>query len=53
MIKIYCPHCHRVLGDTAKSIDCNLNCKWCKKAVSVKIRTAKTNNYFKMEERYD
>lgn len=50
MIKIYCPYCHRVLGDTTKSVDCNLNCKWCKKAVAVKIRIAKTNDYFKMEE---
>lgn len=47
MSKIYCPICHRVLGDTTKSIDCNLNCRWCKKPVAVKMIMATTNDYFK------
>lgn len=26
-IKLKCPQCGRVLGDTTKSIDCTLNCR--------------------------
>lgn len=51
MTKIYCPHCHRVLGDTNKSIDCNLNCRWCKKPVAVKVVMAATTDYFKYKEK--
>lgn len=50
MSKIRCPICHRVLGDTNKSLDCNINCRWCKKPVSVKIVQAKTTDYFAKEE---
>lgn len=49
MTKITCPKCGRCLGDTQKSLDCRLNCRWCKEAVSVKIRVATTNDYFKMK----
>ncbi len=47
MAKILCPECHRVLGDTTRSIDCNINCKWCKKPVRAKVIMAKTTDYFK------
>lgn len=47
MARILCPKCQHVLGDTNKSIDCQLNCRWCKKAVSVKLVMAKTTDYFK------
>lgn len=29
MIKIKCPKCGRILGDTKDSIDCTINCKDC------------------------
>lgn len=50
MTKIYCPKCHRILGDTEKSLNCNLNCRWCKCAVRVNIKMAKTTDYFRKEE---
>lgn len=53
MTKIICPKCHRILGDTRDSINCNLNCKWCKKAVPIRIKVAKTTDYFKRKEEDD
>lgn len=50
MSKIYCPNCHRILGDTDKSLDCNLNCRGCKETVHVKVTMAKTIDYFRKEE---
>lgn len=50
MTKIICPICKRCLGDTNKSLDCNINCKWCKKAVPVKIKMATTTDYFRKEK---
>lgn len=53
MTKIICPNCHRVLGDTKDSLDCNINCKWCKRAVPIRIKFAKTTDYFKRKEEDD
>lgn len=53
MTKILCPHCHRVLGDTRKSLDCNINCRWCKKPMAIKIVMAKSTDYFGKEEEND
>lgn len=39
-MKIKCPNCGRILGDTAKSLDCNFNCRGCKQTVAVKIKIA-------------
>lgn len=50
MAKIMCPECRRVLGDTTKSLDCNLNCRWCKKSVPVKVVMARSTDYFRKEE---
>lgn len=50
MAKIICPKCQRVLGDTSKSVDCNLNCRWCKESVNVRVKIAKTTDYFRKEE---
>ncbi len=47
MTKILCPECGRVLGDTDKSIDCNLNCHRCKKTQHCRVKIAKTTDYFK------
>lgn len=45
MIKIVCPKCGRVLGDTNKSVDCNINCKNCKKTVRIRIKVANSVDY--------
>lgn len=52
MTKIRCPNCKRILGDTSKSIDCNLNCRWCKKPVKVRVVTT-TTDYFKKGDKND
>lgn len=51
MAKIRCPKCGRILGDTRKSIDCNLNCRGCKQVVQVKLVMASTTDYFKHKEK--
>lgn len=47
MIKIRCPNCGRIIGDTEKGLDCNFNCRGCKKTVPIKIYVAKSTDYFK------
>lgn len=44
-IKIICPNCKRILGDTDKSIDCNFNCRGCKKTVHIKMKVASYQDY--------
>lgn len=36
-IKIYCPNCGRILGDTEKTIDANINCRGCKTTAHIKM----------------
>ena len=43
-IKIRCPKCGWILGDTNKSVDCVLNCPKCN-AVKVKMRVASFAEY--------
>lgn len=50
MIKIYCPECGRILGDTSKSIDANINCRSCKKAVKVRMKITTTADYYNFKE---
>ena len=45
--KILCPNCRRVLGDTDKSLDCNFNCRGCKKTVKIRLKIANFNDYIK------
>lgn len=45
MIKIICPKCKRILGETDESMDAKLNCKGCKNTVDIKIRVAKAADY--------
>lgn len=42
--RIYCPKCHRVLGDTDTSVDCVINCPQCK-AQKVKITVTSFKDY--------
>lgn len=55
MIKIRCPNCGRIIGDTRQSLDANFNCRDCKKTVHIQVTMAKTNDYFKYKgkENYD
>jgi len=43
-VKIRCPKCGWILGDTDKSIDCVINCPKCN-AVKVKMRVATFAEY--------
>ena len=43
-IKIRCPKCGWILGDTDKSVDCTINCPKCN-AVKVKMKVATFAEY--------
>lgn len=45
-IKIKCPKCGWILGDTEKSVDCVLNCPKCN-AVKVKMNVVSFSEYYK------
>lgn len=45
-IKIKCPKCGWILGDTEKSLDCVLNCPKCN-AVKVKMKVISFSEYYK------
>lgn len=49
VVKIRCPKCGWVLGDTTKSVDCVINCPKCN-AVPVKLNVAQYsyNDYYKI-----
>lgn len=55
VIRIICPNCKRILGDTESSIDCNMNCRGCKKTVHICMKVASykdyLNNKLKKEEK--
>lgn len=46
-IRIICPKCKRILGDTDKSIDCNMNCRGCKSTVHIRMEVANFSDYIK------
>lgn len=46
-IKIRCPKCGWILGDTEKSVDCVINCPKCN-AVPVKMKVATFAEYDKL-----
>jgi DNA-directed RNA polymerase subunit M/transcription elongation factor TFIIS len=45
-VKIKCPKCGWILGDTEHSIDCVLNCPKCN-AVKVKMTVVSFSDYYK------
>lgn len=49
-MKIVCPNCGRILGDTNKSLDANFNCRGCKKTVPIHIRVV-NYDYIELNER--
>lgn len=46
-VRIICPHCGRILGDTDKSIDAVINCSGCKKRAQIKMKIVHFEDYFK------
>lgn len=50
-VKIRCPKCGWVLGDTNKSVDCVINCRKCN-AVRVKVNVAQYSyaDYYKIKK---
>lgn len=46
-IRIICPNCKRILGDTDTSIDCNMNCRGCKKTVHICMKIVSYKDYIK------
>lgn len=52
-IKITCPECGRILGDTDDSLDCNFNCRGCKNTVHVKMTIAHAADYLKETKEED
>lgn len=46
-VRITCPKCGRILGDTDKSVDCRLNCHGCRKTVHIRMVVARTTDYLK------
>ena len=46
-VRIICPNCKRILGDTDKSIDCCMNCRGCKQRVRIKMEVASFSDYLK------
>lgn len=45
-LKIRCPKCGWVLGDTEKSLDCVLNCPKCN-AVRIRMQVVSFADYYK------
>lgn len=44
-VKIKCPQCARILGDTERSLDANFNCRGCKETVRISIQVAHAADY--------
>lgn len=46
-VKIHCPNCDRILGDTEKSIDgLRFNCRGCKQTVDIKLKLAEHDDFY-------
>lgn len=46
-VRITCPNCGRILGDTNHNIDAVINCSGCKKRAHVKMTIIHFEDYFK------
>lgn len=49
-VRIICPNCKRILGDTDKSIDCNMNCRGCKKTVRIIMKVVSFADYLNVKK---
>lgn len=55
-VRITCPNCGRILGDTNHSIDAVINCNGCKTRAHIKMTIVHFEDYFndiKQEENND
>lgn len=50
-IRIYCPNCGRVLGDTEKSLDCNFNCRGCKTTQHIVMKVQSICDFYKLKRK--
>lgn len=48
LIKIYCPSCGRILGDTEKSIDANINCRGCKTTQRIRMTIQNICDFYEL-----
>lgn len=48
LIKIYCPNCGRILGDTEQSIDANINCRSCKSTQHIVMEVKHLRDYYEL-----
>lgn len=48
-VKITCPKCSRVIGDTQSNLDAHINCKRCGEQ-EIHVRTATFKDYIKAPE---
>lgn len=51
LVRIICPNCKRILGDTDKSVDCQFNCRGCKKTVRICMKVVNFSDYIKTTPR--
>lgn len=49
-VRISCPNCGRILGDTDKSIDAVLNCIGCKQHVRIRMTVTNFKDYLAIIE---
>lgn len=49
-VRITCPNCGRILGDTNHDIDAVINCNGCKKRAHIKMKIVRFEDYFKDEK---
>ena len=53
LIKIYCPNCGRILGDTEQSIDANINCRGCKTTQHIKMTVRSLCDFYGLKTKED
>ena len=51
LIKIYCPNCGRILGDTEQSIDANINCRGCKTTQHIKMTVRSLCDFYGLKKK--
>lgn len=49
-VRITCPNCGRILGDTDHSIDAVINCAGCKQRAHIRMRIVHFEDYFNNKE---
>lgn len=52
-IRIKCPNCGRILGDTNEPFKANLNCNGCKKTIAISMSISSCKDYLKKGDSND